>query len=124
MTARAWERRPGGGGAGPDENRSHLTTGEPTSAELLDAAQAAIDDAEAVLAADNHLERAAAYAAGVEDGHRARVTTEAEALAHSLIHARACEMLGLATESAARRHGPAWAAMVAEQGSAAWEAGR
>ncbi|ADU49178.1 hypothetical protein [Intrasporangium calvum] len=45
----------------------------------------------------------------------------AEQRAHELLHERAVEMLGLARREALDRHGPAWAALIADQAAAEWE---
>ncbi len=68
-------------------------------------------------AAEVDAERHAAYLAGYDQGvmHANRVA--AQAIAQELLSAQAAEMAGWARREATRNHGPAWAALVCDDGS-------
>jgi hypothetical protein len=63
-------------------------------------------------------DRHAAWLAGIEYGRRAANRAAAEAIAAELLHAQALEALGMARREATDRHGPAWAALVLDEGEA------
>lgn len=64
-------------------------------------------------------ERHAIFLAGVEYGRREANRVAAQAIAYELLHAQALEALGMARKAATERHGPAWAALVCDEGEVA-----
>lgn len=61
---------------------------------------------------------AAAFDAGRQQGLAERFEREVDDAVHSELHARACEMLGLARREALEHHGLAWARLIEGQTAA------